>query len=424
MKRLLLVGISCIGLALLSNFASAREVADKIVAVVNRGIITQTELETRMGVIKNNLNQQQVEIPSEDILRQQVLERLINERLQLELARKTGIRLEDAQLEKTLDRIAEQNKINREQLFASLQQQGLSPEQFREQIRTEVLLSRLREREVDSRINISEAEVDAFLKQQGDTKTEYHIAHILIQIPEDANFVVLSEKRKKAEKALADIQAGLAFNAAAAKYSEFKDALDGGDMGWRTSARLPDFYLKAAQQLQANQTSGIIKSPNGFHLVHLIETRAVSNSQIITKTHARHILIKISDAVTEADAKTRIDQIYERLQHKAKFEELARVYSEDVSAAKGGDLGWLNPGDTVPDFEKAMDATKIGEFSAPVKSQFGWHIILPIERKTEDVGPQRERMQAKIELRSKRGDELADEWLRQLRDSSYVDIRL
>ncbi len=424
MKRQLLIGVSCVVLALASSIVSAREVADKIVAVVNRGIITKTELETRMGAIKINLTQQQVEIPSDEILRQQVLERLILERLQVELASRTGIRLDDAQLEKTLDRIADQNKISRDQLFASLEQQGINQEQFRQQIRTEVLISRLREREVDSRINISEAEVDSFLKQQGDNKTEYRLAHILIQIPEDANFVVVSEKRKKAEQALADIQAGLAFNAAAAKYSEFKDALEGGDMGWRTSARLPDFYLKAAQNLQPNQTSGILKSPNGFHLVHLVETRAASNSQIITKTRARHILIKISDAVTEAEAKTRIDQIYERLQHKGKFEELARVYSEDASSAKGGDLGWLNPGDTVPDFEKAMNATQLGEFSEPVKSQFGWHIILPIERKTEDVGPQRERMQAKIELRSKRGDELADEWLRQLRDSAYVDIRL
>ena len=422
MKRQLLIGVSCVVLALASSIVSAREVADKIVAVVNRGIITKTELETRMGAIKINLTQQQVEIPSDEILQQQVLERLILERLQVELANRTGIRLDDAQLEKTLDRIADQNKISREQLFASLEQQGINQEQFRQQIRTEVLISRLREREVDSRINISEAEVDSFLKQQGDNKTEYRLAHILIQIPEDANFVVVSEKRKKAEQALADIQAGLAFNAAAAKYSEFKDALEGGDMGWRTSARLPDFYLKAAQNLQPNQTSGILKSPNGFHLVHLVETRAASNSQIITKTRARHILIKISDAVTEAEAKTRIDQIYERLQHKGKFEELARVYSEDASSAKGGDLGWLNPGDTVPDFEKAMNATQLGEFSEPVK--FGWHIILPIERKTEDVGPQRERMQAKIELRSKRGDELADEWLRQLRDSAYVDIRL
>lgn len=424
MKRQLLIGVSCVVLALASSIVSAREVADKIVAVVNRGIITKTELETRMGAIKINLTQQQVEIPSDEILQQQVLERLILERLQVELANRTGIRLDDAQLEKTLDRIADQNKISREQLFASLEQQGISQEQFRQQIRTEVLISRLREREVDSRINISEAEVDSFLKQQGDNKTEYRLAHILIQIPEDANFVVVSEKRKKAEQALADIQSGLAFNAAAAKYSEFKDALEGGDMGWRTSARLPDFYLKAAQNLQPNQTSGILKSPNGFHLVHLVETRAASNSQIITKTRARHILIKISDAVTEAEAKIRIDQIYERLQHKGKFEELARVYSEDASSAKGGDLGWLNPGDTVPDFEQAMDATKIGEFSQPVKSQFGWHIILPLERKAEDVGPQRERMQAKIELRSKRGDELADEWLRQLRDSAYVDIRL
>lgn len=424
MKRLLLIGLSLLSISLISPVVSAREVADRIVAVVNRGIITQTELETRLAQIKANLNGQKVEIPPDDILRKQVLDRLIIENLQLELARKTGVRLDDAQLDKTLDRIAEQNNMTREKLAESVQKQGMTVEKFREQIRNEVLMQRLREREVDSRVTISEAEVDSFLKQQGDNKTEYHLAHILIQIPEDANFVVLSEKRKKAEEALAAIQGGLAFNAAAAKYSEFQDALEGGDMGWRTRARLPDFYFKAAETLETGKVSGILKGANSFHIVQLIETRNQSGAQMLTKTRARHILIKINDIVTEADAKARIDQVYERLQHGAKFEELARVYSEDLSSSKGGDLGWLNPGDTVPDFEKAMDATKIGEISEPVKSPFGWHIIMPIERKTEDVGPERERLQAKMELRSKRADELADEWLRQLRDSAYVDIRL
>lgn len=424
MKRLLLIGLSLLSISLISPLVSAREVADRIVAVVNRGIITQTELETRLAQIKANLNGQKVEIPPDDILRKQVLERMIVEDLQLELARKTGVRLDDAQLDKTLDRIAEQNNMTREKLAESVQKQGMTVEKFREQIRNEVLMQRLREREVDSRVTISEAEVDSFLKQQGDNKTEYHLAHILIQIPEDANFVVLSEKRKKAEEALAAIQGGLAFNAAAAKYSEFQDALEGGDMGWRTRARLPDFYFKAAETLETGKISGILKGANSFHIVQLIETRNQSGAQMLTKTRARHILIKINDIVTEADAKARIDQVYERLQHGAKFEELARVYSEDLSSSKGGDLGWLSPGDTVPDFEKAMDATKIGEISEPVKSPFGWHIIMPIERKTEDVGPERERLQAKMELRSKRADELADEWLRQLRDSAYVDIRL
>lgn len=424
MKRLLLIGLSLLSVSFSIPTASAREVADRIVAVVNRGIITQTKLETRMAQIKGNLTQQKVQVPPDDILRKQVLERLIAEDLQLELARKTGVRLDDNQLDKTLDRIAEQNRITREKLLEAVQEQGLTLEKFREQIRNEVVMQRLREREVDSRVTISEAEVDAFLKQQGSNKTEYHLAHILIQIPEDANFMVVGEKRKKAEEALSAINSGLAFNAAAAKYSEFQDALEGGDMGWRTRARLPDFYTKAAENLEAGKTSGIIKSPNGFHIVQLLEKRNVSGSQMLTKTRARHILIKITDIVTEADAKVRIDQVYERLQHGAKFEELARVYSEDLSSAKGGDLGWLNPGDTVPDFEKAMDATKIGEICEPVKSPFGWHIILPVERKTEDVGPERERLQAKMELRSKRADELADEWLRQLRDSAYVDIRL
>lgn len=425
MKRLLLIVVSALALVPAAPAAAARETADRIVAVVNRGIITESELNTRIRAVTANLKRQKVAAPPADILQKQVLERLVVERVQADIARQTGVRVDDNQLEKTLDRIAEQNKMTREQLFAAVREQGLHPEEFRAQIRNDIISSRLREREVDSRVTVSEAEVDAFLKEQkGAASTEYNLAHILVQVPEQASSSVVVDKQKKAEEALAALKSGAAFNATAAKYSDAKDALEGGNLGWRTSARLPELFTKALQGMQKGDFSPILRSANGFHILQLVDQRGANTAQVMTRTHARHILVKINELVSEAEARVRIDQIHDRLQQGAKFEEIARVYSEDGSSVKGGDLGWLSPGDTVPDFEKAMDALQPNEVSAPVKSPFGWHIIQVMERKTEDVGPERERLQAKIELRSRRSDELYDEWLRQLRDTAYVDIRL
>lgn len=425
MKRVLLIVVSALVLVAATPAVAAREVADRIVAVVNRGIITESELNTRLRAVKANLKRQKVAEPPADILQKQVLERLVVERVQADVARQTGLRVDDNQLEKALDRIAEQNKLTREQLFAAVAEQGLQADEFRAQIRNDIVSSRLREREVDSHVTVSEAEVDAFLKEQkGTASTEYNLAHILVQVPEQASSAVVAEKQQKAEEALAALKSGAAFNATAAKYSDAKDALEGGNLGWRTSARLPDLFNKVLQGMQKGDFSPILRSSNGFHILQLVDQRGADTAQVMTRTRARHILVKINEIVSEAEALIRINQIHDRLQQGAKFEEIARVYSEDGSSVKGGDLGWLSPGDTVPDFEKAMDALQPNDISAPVKSPFGWHIIQVLERKTEDVGPERERLQAKIELRSRRSDELYDEWLRQLRDSAYVDIRL
>lgn len=427
MNRLLLICLTLASALAVIPTAGARTVADRIVAVVNRGIITESELNARVETVETNMRRQRVAAPPTDILRRQVLDRLIAERLQADLARQSGLKVDDNQLDRAIGRIAEQNSMSREELMQAIAQQGLTPEQFRNQIRREMIEARLRDREVDSRIAISEAEVDAYLKGQqnsGATNNEFLLSHILILIPEEASPEVKKEKQRKAEEALAGLQAGSAFADMAARYSEAKDALEGGSMGWRTGARLPDLFVQAVKTLKAGQFSGILKSPAGLHIVQLVDTRGGSAPQMLTRTRARHILIKVSDSVTEAEARQRIDLIHQRLQQGARFEELARMHSEDGSAAKGGDLGWVGPQDTVADFETAMNALQPNEISAPVKSPFGWHLIQVLERKTEDVGPERERMQARMELRQRRADEYYDQWLRELRDSSYVDIRL
>lgn len=415
----------CLAAAMLPTTSAARENAARIVAVVNRGIISESELEARIVKVQDNLKRQKIAAPEPAILRQQVLERLVIERLQQDYAKSTGLKIDDSMLEKALGRIAEQNHMNLDQLREALAKDGMNFADFREQIRNEILFSRLRDREVDSRVSVSEAEVDAYLKNHPQTDNqEYQVAHILISLPEDASTAVRQEKQQKAEQALAALQHGEDFAAVAARFSEAKDALEGGDLGWRNAARLPDLFLQTVTSLKPGTTSGILKSPAGFHILKLAATRGGAGPQIITKTHARHILIKTGETVSEAEARQRIDTVYERLQHGGQFEELARVYSEDGSAGSGGDLGWLSPGDTVPDFEQAMDALKPGALSPPVKSPFGWHLIQVVERKSEDVGPERERMQARQQLKSRRADEQFDEWLQELRDNAYVDIRL
>lgn len=425
MKRLLLICTAALSLLVHAPAHAERQVADRIVAVVNRSVITQSQLDTRVRMVLANLKRQNVTAPPDDILQKQVLDRLIAERIQVEVAAHNGLRVDDNQLERTISRIAEQNRMTREQLFEAIQEQGLTPQTFRDQIRQEIITSRLRDREVDSRVTVSDAEVDAFLEaHKGSTNNEYNVSHILIQVPEDAAPADVEAKQKLAEEALAALRSGASFSATAAKYSAAKDALDGGSLGWRTGARLPDLFLKTLQGMKKGQVSGVLRSANGFHIIQLVDLRGASAPVEQTRTRARHILVRISDTVTEADARLRIDQVHDRLKQGAKFDDIARVYSEDPSSVKGGDLGWLNPGDTVPDFETAMDALKPGEISEPVKSQFGWHIIQVLERKTEDVGPERARAQARNELRQRRSDELYEEWLREQRDASYVDIRL
>lgn len=425
MKRLLLICLSLASLLALPSHVAARVVGDRIVAVVNRGVITESELKDRVEAVQVNLRRQRVSPPPDDILRRQVLDRLIAERLQADLARQSGLRVDDAQLEKAIDRIAQQNRMSRDQLMEALKQQGMAPEQFRAQIQREIVEARLRDREIDSRIVISDAEVNAFLKeQQGSSNTEYLVSHILIQVPEGASNEVKTERQKKADEALAALKSGAAFADLAARYSDAKDALDGGSMGWRSGTRLPDLFVQAIKELKPGQHTDVLRSPAGLHILQLQDVRGASAPQMLTRTRARHILIKITDSVTEADARQRIDHIHQRLKEGAVFEELARVHSEDGTAARGGDLGWLNPGDTVPEFEAALTALQPNEISAPVKSPFGWHVIQLLERKTEDVGPERERLQARMELRQRRADERYEEWLRELRDSAYVDIRL
>jgi peptidyl-prolyl cis-trans isomerase SurA len=423
-----LCALSCAPHAFAQQPAARRVVSlDRIVAVVNQDVITRRDLDDRLKVVLTQLRQQGTPLPPMDVLEKQVLERMIYGQAQLQLAKETGLRVDDGQLDKAIARIAEDNKISLAQMRETLEKDGMSFAKFREDIRDEITMSRLREREVDNKITIADSEVDNFLKtlQLQDGKSdEFDLSHILIRVPEQVSPEQLRDRRTRAEQALAQIKSGTDFRQVAASFSEAPDAVQGGAMGWRELARLPAIFADAVRGLKAGDVSGVLRSPNGLHIVRVNGRRGQSGPVIVSQTHVRHILIKTSEVVSESDARERLVKLKERLDNNADFTELARLQSEDASASRGGDLGWLSPGDTVPEFEKAMDALKPGQTSGPVRSPFGWHLIEVLERRNEDMSQQQERMQARMSLRAQKADEAYQEWLRQLRDKAFVEYRL
>ncbi len=402
--------------------------ADRIAAVVNNEAITMNELRGRIASVERQLRGQGTPLPPRDILEKQLLERMIIDRLQLQLAKETSTRVDDGQLDGALRRIAENNRMSLPEFRAALEKDAIDWARFREEIRDEMTISRLREREVDNRITISEGEIDNYLanpERAAGTNEELNLAHILLRVPEQASPDQLLRIRARAEEALLQARRGDDFGKVAASYSDAPDALSGGALGLRPLGRLPSLYADAAEKLKPGEISDILRSPAGFHIIKLIERRGgAAAAQSVRQTHARHILIKVNELVPEAEAKHKLEVLKERLDHGADFAELAKLNSNDLSASKGGDLGWLYPGDTVPEFEKAMDALKVNEISQPVRSQFGWHLIQVLERRVGDATPERQRQLARQTLRERKSDEAYQDWLRQMRDAAYVEYRL
>jgi len=400
---------------------------DRIVAVVDQTVITEQELESRITSLSAQLRKQGTELPEESILRKQILERLISDALQLQYAAQTGIKVDDIQLDKTIERIAEQNKMTIREFHDALNQDGISIRKFRADIRNEIIIARLREREVESRVNVSESEIDNYLTTQASSnqnQDEYDISHILIRVPEDAAPEDVQKAKTKVDEALAALDAGTNFAKVSASFSDAPNALEGGNIGWKSGSQVPTLFLDALKTMQKGDVSTALRSPNGFHILKVNDKRGGSSPLIIEQTHARHILIKLSEIMSEKDAKQKIDGIKERLDNGEKFEILARQFSEDCTASNGGDLGWVNPGDTVPQFEKAMNTLKQDEISEPLLSPFGWHVIQVIERRKQDMSKEAARLKARQEIRTRKADEAYQDWVRELRDRAFVELRL
>lgn len=408
---------------------SARRVEpiDRIIVVVNDEVVTRHELNDRMRAVVAQLGRQGSPLPAQQVLEKQILERMIDERVQLQFAKEVGLRVDDAELDRAITRIAEENKLSLQQLRAALERDGIPFSRFREDIRNQITITRLREREVERRITVTDSEVENFLRTEQNSQTQdddFNISHILVTVPEKASPETVQARHERAQQALAEIKNGTDFRQVAATFSDAPDALKGGALGWRSASRLPALFLEAVKGLKPGDVSAILRSPNGFHLLRLNDRRGSTLPVTMRQTHARHILIKTNELVSEDEARRRLVSLKERLDNNGDFAELARLYSEDGSNSKGGDLGWLSPGDTVPEFERAMDSLKPGQISDPVRSQFGWHLIQVLDRRTADVTGERQRLEARRALRDRKSDEAYHEWLRQLRDKAYIDYRL
>jgi peptidyl-prolyl cis-trans isomerase SurA len=416
--------------ALVPAVANAQRMAlvDRIVAVVNKEVITASELRERVGLAERELKRQGTPTPERALLERQVLERLVLDKAQLQLAAETGLRVDEVQLDRAIERIAQNNNLTLSAFRQALERDGVPMDKFREEVRRQIVMQRLREREVEARIDVSESEIDLFLeehKSSGSPRVEYNLAHILVRLPEQASPERIAQARARIEKARDEARAGADFGRLAASYSDAGDALQGGLMGWRAADRLPELFAAALQPLKPGDVSDVLRSPGGFHLLKLIERRGAGESRPVTQTRVRHILIRTNELVSESEAQRRLAELRERIvAGGADFAQLARLNSADVSAAQGGDLGWIYPGDTVPEFERVMDSMKPGEVSPPIKTPFGWHLLQVLERRTGGMPAERERLVARQALRDRKSDEAYQEWLRQLRDRTYVEIRL
>jgi len=400
---------------------------DRVVAIVNDEAITQYELDDAKRVVVDQLKRQNVAQPSSDVLDRQVLERLITERSLLQYAKENGIKVDDTQVERTIQRIAEDNKMTVDDVRKTLARENVPYSRYRDDIRNEITIQRVREREVESRITVSDAEVDIYLatlKAQSGGEAEYQLAHILVLVPEQATPDQIEARRRRAEEALRNIKTGGDFSQVAATFSDAGDALQGGSLGWRSGARLPTIFVEAVRNMKVGDVSPVMRSAAGFHIVKLLDKRSRNEPAVVNQTHARHILIRVNEITSESDGRIKIDRLKDRLDTGAKFEDLAKLNSEDATAAKGGDLGWLNPGDVVPAFEDAMNRLAVKQVSAPVRTTFGWHLIEVLERRKQDVTADRERVQAQLAIRQRKSDEAFDDWVRQTRDRAYVEIRL
>ncbi len=451
---------------------SSQQFVDGIAAVVNRQVITLKQVNDETAAAQRSLKAQNIPVPERSILQRQVLQRMIVQELQRQEAERVGIQVNDGQLERAVENIAQRNRVSVEQLRRTIEQSGATWNDYLDDLRTELRFDLLRQRVVDSTVNISDAEVDAFLRNQGRdlpaapaparaaapapapapqqqvAPRVLGLAQILVAVPETASSGTVNELQQRAEALLAKVRGGADFAGLAASSSDGPQALEGGVLGVRPVEGWPDLFLEATRGLKAGQVSGVIRSGQGFHILKVLtwgeEPRATQQPaqpdvsiaptnqppvqqgpMIVTQTHARHILVRTNQITNDEQAEQRLRQLRERIVSGGEsFEDLARRHSDDGTAPQGGDLGWLSPGETVPAFESAMNALQPGQISEPIKSPFGWHIIEVLERRNEDMGAEFQRMQARQILFQRRIEPAVEQWINQLYGQAYIENRL
>lgn len=403
------------GVALAQPTARQPVLLERVAAVVNNEIILESEVQRRLAQARQAIAKAKQPAPPENRLREQVLDRMVNDLALLQRATQVGLSVDDNTLNRAIARIAEQNGMSVQGLSAQLQSEGIAFERFRQDIREEILLTRLREREVDNRLTVSEAEIDAFLAAQGASLSrseEWRVSQILL------------DSEAKAKAVAQRLQGGEDFAAVARELSLAPDAANGGDLGWRGAERLPTIFLKAVEKLQPGQWTGPFQSPGGFHVLRLEDRRSSIRSQVVDVFRARHILIRVDAQTSEQTAIRRLEELRRRLNLGEAFEQLAKDFSQDPgSAAKGGQLDWAYPGDLVPEFERAALGLARGQVSEPVRTVFGFHLIEVLDRKQEPLTEDRLRLIARLSLRDRKLADAVDDWTREIRANSYVEIK-
>jgi peptidyl-prolyl cis-trans isomerase SurA len=423
---LILLGI-LLSTGMVSNGQAAVGKLDRIVAVVNEDVIAASELNSRVRELVTQLEQKGATLPPMEIIQSQVLERMIAKRLQLQMAKQLGLTVDDATVTKAIANIAETNQVTLLQLKQILEADGVNFDLFREQLREDILINRLKQKEVINRIVITDQDVRNFLERETGSsrqRSAVHLLHILIATPEGASPEDVQAAREKAERLVKELRGGADFSSMAIRESDARQALEGGDLGWMEPSRIPSLFIQEVDKMEPGDISDPIRNASGFHIIELAEVKGTQRT-IVTQTHARHILITTNEIVSDSEAKHHLETLRERIIGGESFEALARSHSDDkASAIKGGDLGWTNPGDMVPAFEQQMDDLQPNQISEPFKTQFGWHIVQVLERRDHDNTEEVMKNNARMELRKQKADEAIELWLRRLRDEAYVEILL
>lgn len=399
---------------------------DRIIAIVDDDVVMQSELDQQIDRVRDELRRQGTEAPPITVLRRQVMERLILQKIQLQLAERTGVSVTEDALDRAIDDIAKKNKLSADQFREILASEGYDYSVFREDIRQEIILARLRREEVDKRLQVSEREIENYLlNEQGgaDNEGEYEVAHILISIPAGATDEERQHARERADEAKRRLDAGESFDSVAVAMSDGQDALDGGNLGWRKLSEIPTLFSDVVRDFDIDQVSDIITSPNGYHLIKLKGKRS-SETVMLEQTKVRHILVAPSELLSEKEALARLKQLRLRLENGDDFAQIALTNSDDRgSALQGGDLGWVSPGQMVPQFEEVMQATPVGELSAPFRTEFGWHVLQVQDKRQYDGTDEVKRAKAREAIMERKREEANQDWLRRLRDEAYVELR-
>jgi len=417
--------LKCILFLLISLPAFGEEpiAIDRVVAIVGESVIVASELDKEMSLAKNNITNSGSSMPGLNFLRQQVLERMITRKALEDLADRTGIRVSDNEVRLALQRLAQQQNLSITDYLNAVEKQGLSAYQLRQSILVEAKIMKLRRREVETKLIVNESEIESYLKKLRDTPAsdESLVAHILIAIPENATAEDLEVVSNRAQDALYKIDNGIDFRQVAAELSDASDALEGGVMGWRDASNLPDLFLDALKVMRIGQRSEILRSPNGFHILFLLDKRGRDAQIIVQQTLARHILFRVDRAVSEEDALIKAMDVRNRIVVLGEdFEQLAKTTSDDPSGVKGGTLGWLMPGETVPEFEQALNSLEPGTVSEPVRTQFGYHLIEVLDRRDADVSDERQKAVARQAILQQKLEFRFEEWVRQVRDTTFI----